>query len=118
MLLASSDAKPELHDSSGGVQFKQDFPVLSASFCILRRYKQEEETCLHLIQHLQLSKTKHNRATTDKEKAADARANPNFLYRVDVSGGTHDAKPKKRGPRQGSSRHLEPLNSDLNQLSL
>ncbi len=55
-------------------------------------------------------------STTDRAKAADASLNPNLLFRVDVHRGTDNVLPRKRGPRQGSSRHLEPLDSDLNSL--
>ena len=56
------------------------------------------------------------KSTKDRAEAADAGADPNLLFRVDVSGTTDDAQPRKRGPVRGSSRRLEPL--DCNQDSM
>ena len=53
-----------------------------------------------------------NKSTKDRAEAADAGSDPNLLFRVDVRGTTDDAQPRKRGPVKGSSRRLEPLDSD------
>ena len=55
-------------------------------------------------------------SSTDRAETEDAGANPNLLFRVNVRDETDDAQPRKRGPRPGSSRHREPLDSDLNSL--
>jgi hypothetical protein len=50
------------------------------------------------------------KSTNDR---AEATANPNILFRVDISGITDNVQPKKRGPKPGSRRRLEPLDGDL-----
>ena len=53
---------------------------------------------------------------TSTKDRAEAIANPNLLFRVDISEKTDSAQPKKRGPRPGPRTAVAPLESDLNSL--